>query len=306
MKRWSGWLAAILLLGLTMTAAAEPAESMTPSEPAPAAAEGVALLTEPETLPPELTYYRGDTQLETENLTWVPGRPVSEQETSGQAIALAAGETLRLEGMTLPAEFTLDLWVQWTPTEAETQPERQPTLLTLEGTPGFRLAAAGQDGSFVYSPLLQVTDAAGATQTLSAEGADGLTHGVWHRLTIVAGGTGIRFYLDSVPVSETPIAVTGTDAEQQLCIGGSTAETGATMLVDEVYLYDRALTLPELTGSAAGTDADAWDPMAAADKATAPDPLQPHNRLWILALPGGAILLLALGVWWRMKAQSRS
>ena len=109
MKRWSGCLAAILLLGLTMAAAAEPAGSMTPSEPAPAAADGVALLSEPETLPPELTYYRGDTQLETEDLTWVPGRPVTGQEASGQAIALAAGETLRLEEMTLPAEFTLDL-----------------------------------------------------------------------------------------------------------------------------------------------------------------------------------------------------
>lgn len=292
MKRWWGWLAAALLLGLTVSAAAEPAE------PAGSAQPAMALLTEPEALPPELTYYRGDTRQETADISWVSGY-------SGQAASLAAGETLRLEKIALSAAFTLDAWVQWTPPEMETQPQRQPTLLALEGAPGFVLEAAGQEGDFVYSPLLRVTDAADGQQTLFSEGTDGLTHGVWHRLTVTGDSTGTRLYLDGMPVCETPVSVTEAAEPRQLCFGGSTEETGATMLVDEVYLYDRVLTLPELTGSAVGTDADAWDPMAAADQTTAPDPLQPHNRLWILAIPGGAILLLAMGAWWRWRVATR-
>lgn len=295
MKRWWGWLTAVLLLGLTVSAAAEPAETPLPAESAQPA---MALLTEPEALPPELTYYRGDTRQETADISWVSGH-------SGQAVSLAAGETLRLENIALSAAFTLDAWVQWTPPEAETQPQRQPTLLALEGVPGFQLAAAGQEGDFVYSPLLRVTDAADGQQTLFSEGADGLTHGVWHRLTVTGDGTGTRLYLDGVPVCETPVPVIETAEPRLLCIGGSTEEAGATVLVDEVYLYDRVLTLPELTGDADAAAEDVWDPMASADETAAPDPLQPHNRLWILALPGGAVVLLALSAWWRMRARSR-
>lgn len=296
MKRWSGWLAAVLLPGLILSAAAEPTVITAPPESM--ATDGTALLTEPEALPPELTYYRGKMRQETAEMLWVPGY-------SGQAVSLAAGETLRLENIALSAAFTLDARVEWTPVGTETQPQRQPTLLALEGVPGFQLAAAGQEGDFVYSPLLQVTDAADGQQTLFSEGTDGLTHGVWHRLTVTGDSTGTRLYLDGVPVCETPVPVIEAAEPRLLCIGGSTEETGATVLVDEVYLYDRVLTLPELTGAADAAAEDVWDPMASADETAAPDPLQPHNRLWILALPGGAVALLALSAWWRMRAQSR-
>lgn len=295
MKRWGGLLAVVLALGLLLPTAAEP------SEPGDAGEEAaVALLTEPETLPRVWTLYRGDSRQKSDTAVWKDGYV-------GQAMQLTAGETLRLADLEIPPAFSLDVWVQWLAEESEALGDRRPTLLTLEGTPGFGLAAAGRDGAYVHSPLLEVTDAAGGTQTLSAEGTDGLADGLWHRLTVVGDAKGTRLYLDGMPVCETPISVTETVEKHDLCIGGSGAETGASLLVDEMYLYDRALTLAELSGNGqtAESDEEPWDPMASADHAAAPDPLQPHNRLWILALPGGAVVLLALSAWWRMKIQTR-
>ncbi len=291
-------MTAVLALGLLLPTAAEPPEPVTPAAMQTEAA--VALLTEPEALPQGWTLYAGDSRQLSNAVVWTDGY-------AGQAVSLTAGETLRLEEIPVPLEFSLDLRIQWTAPVPEMQSDRLPTLLTLEGTPGLRLAASGVDGEYVHSPLLQVTDAAGGTQTLTAEGTDGLGDGQWHRLTVVGDGSGTRLYLDGMPVCETPVSVTETGETRQLCIGGSTEETGVTALVDEVYLYDRTLTLAELNGNRQPEESseERWDPMASADRATAPDPLQPHNRLWILAFPGGAILLLAVGAWWRWRASTR-
>ena len=276
MKRfWGICLTAVFGLGLSMMAAAEPT------------ADGItALLTEPGALPTGVEYAQGDTSLNPESIPWVEG-------CSGQAVRLES-TSLLLEEVVLPPEFSLSLWVRWEPTDADG--EREPTLLQLEGTPGFTLAASGTDGVYRHSPLMRLTDAAGETRVLSAEGSDGLTDGQWHRLTITGDAQVTRLYLDGVPVNEAEVSV-WTDGSRRLYFGGRTEETGVTALVDEVYLYDRVLTMAELAGSADAVGEEA--PAAVPEKLTAPDPLQPQNRLWILAFPGGAVVLLLAGALWK-------
>jgi hypothetical protein len=180
------------------------------------------------------------------------GAPAGDADT---AISIAGGSGLSLgTGFSPAAAFTLEAWVN--------PASRSSTRYVLSrgtSSAGFHLYVAGG------VPTLRVSTTA-ATSTISAPGQ--LVTGTWHHLAAIFGAGVITLYVDGAPVNTR--AVAGTVRASALALTGGRSSTGGSGWsgrLDELAVYDRALTGAEIADHAAAALAPG---VAAVSVATSP------------------------------------
>ena len=147
-------------------------------------------------------------------------------------------------------DFTLAAWVQTTATDS-------PVIAGKGGdsTGGkryvLRVAAAGE---------LRVIIDDNVTKGEVVSAVAGYNDGAWHHVTGVRDGTNLRLFVDGTEDANSPLDITGIgslDSPRVFSIGSIIDEPTVLQsrffdgLIDEVRLYDRALSSPEISALAA-------------------------------------------------------
>jgi glucose/arabinose dehydrogenase len=165
--------------------------------------------------------------------TWVPGR-------YGNALSLTGGHVIVPDDPTLDLTTagTISAWVQstgsldWAGIVHKGQnPDFSDEAFSFQGANGV--------------PALYLNSAS-ASQTFTATGTP--TGGVWHYLAVTWGATGVQFYVDgALSSSSATVPLTLRNSVGPLVIG-SQYPNGFPLLglIDEVRVYNRALTIVEV------------------------------------------------------------
>ncbi len=278
MKRCAGLLLAILFCLWPLTVCAEEAVE-----------KGVALITEPSAWADGLVYSVNGQPQGSAEIPWETGG-------NGQALRLSAGGAgVYLEEVTLPERFSLSLWFRFEPAEALWDRPMAAELLTMEGEPGLAFLPAGDGAGLPYTPLLRLTDAGGEVQEQTNPNAKVLNDGEWHILAVVGDEKGTAVYVDGALWTKTELSFSGAGL-RRLCFGGLSAETGIDALVDDVELFDRALSAAQVAKMYVQPPAMTVTPSqtATTTEGTLPDPLESSSQLWLLLFPLVAGVLLAV------------
>ena len=141
-------------------------------------------------------------------------------------------------GFSPASAFTLEAWVN-----GASRSSTRYILSKGNATTGFHLYAVSG------YPSLRVSTT-GATSTLTAPGQ--LATGTWHHLAATLGGGVITLYVDGAPVGAR--ALSGTVRASALALTGgrySSGGSGWSGRLDELAVYDRALTGAEVADHAA-------------------------------------------------------
>ncbi len=296
----------LLLAGTMLPVAAAPTARYAEDGRLPA-------ITEPEEGILPLIFCRNTTDLTAGDVTWEEGR-------DGQAAMLDGTSTyFRGEGTLLQGEaLSFSLWVNWL--DADTLPTGQ-RLLSIRGADrNARYMALSPNGGENGEGLCLEMQVGADTVALNADNPTPLPAG-WHHIAVVWEDTSLRLYLDGVLLDEK-IAPASPDSfdVQQMCVGKgmrSVTDGFSHAAVDDVYLYNRALTsaevatlagLPEETTTTTDSTTTTTATTAGVTASTlpagaiVPDPLQPTNQLWLLGVPVVALLLLlATALPWKRK-----
>jgi hypothetical protein len=169
----------------------------------------------------------------------------------GQAFSMNGGyvEVPDSPSVSITGPMTLEAWIKLNANNI------QQAIIEKYDVPGrngyyFRVSNAGKLEAAVCSPSICASPAVGGTM---------LTTGVWHHVAAVYDGTDMRIYLDghldgSLRMNQVP-----TDGPTTLKIGarGDDANTRLGGLIDEVRIFNRALTPCEIANIAnrtCGTD----------------------------------------------------
>ncbi|MFJ9153296.1 LamG-like jellyroll fold domain-containing protein [Streptomyces sp. NPDC102270] len=157
-------------------------------------------------------------------------------------------------------DFTASLWFRYTATTGE-----QPLLwMGGVGTGQPQVWLRGEPASGRVRGLIAVREGATAVRTASVSTRGAYNDGRWHHLALRRGGGRLTLFVDGtaigapdVPGSVSRTSPFGVHIGQR--VDGRAFFTGA---IDEVRVWDRALTDAEITGAnAAPADTVLWLPM---------------------------------------------
>ncbi|MGW7042073.1 exo-alpha-sialidase [Streptomyces avermitilis] len=154
-------------------------------------------------------------------------------------------------------DFTASLWFRYTATTGE-----QPLLwMGGIGTSQPQVWLRGEPASNRVQGLITVRDGASAPQSAFVRTTGAYNDGRWHHLALRRGGGALTLFLDGTPVStaDVPGSVSrnapfgvhiGQRMDSRAYFNGS---------IDEVRVYDRALSDTEITGLRTDNEASARD-----------------------------------------------
>lgn len=212
----------------------------------------MALITEPGECAQPLIFCRGDKDLSIDEITWV-------DSVKGKAVRFGGvDEYFRIGYNSLQiADYTLSLWVYWEGASAVEGGS------TLEDQRIFSARGVYRDRQYVtLSPMEATAEGSAALRLhmryeaseweLHTPQTTPLEQNAWHHVAVVGTEESLALYLDGVLVAEelTMMSLAGM-RPQQLYIGKGPTQGGDGYfngVMDNVYLYKRALTADELGG----------------------------------------------------------
>lgn len=243
LMRITALAAALLLLGSGVTASAE--------RPSGYDSDGcMPLVTEPGNCAQPLIFCRGDQDLTIDEINWV-------ESERGMAVRFnGVDEYFRIGYNSLQlVDFTLSMWVKWEgASEAEGgSGELEQRIFSARGTYRDRQyitlspmesTQSGDDGLRLHMRY-EASDWEVHAQEVNPLGKD-----AWHHIAVIGTAQSIALYVDGVAVGEAQTMMSLAQLRpQQLYLGkGPTAGGDGYYngLMDNVYLYKRALALDEL------------------------------------------------------------
>lgn len=253
----------------------------------------IVVVDEPDTfLSDSVTYYVGDSRADASAMTWVEGGH------SGKALRLSGnGEWLQLDSYAVRvAQFTFSGWVNW-----------------QGGDSGQRLftAAHNTQNYLTFSPYLCNPDMATAEgyangvylghklgnnvedmfNPSGGEPGYALPVGEWHHVAVTVNGRSICVYLDGVRWFEREVLTTVAElSAYSLDIGhGEWGDATLNALLDDVVLYNTALSAEEVAALAGQTASEPYQPTRPATTTTSTTTTAPAPSTTTAAedAPGG-------------------
>jgi len=195
------------------------------------------------------------------NATLVNGATVSAGR-QGNAMDLTGNQNAQLQialtgnkGVDLSGgEWTASVWYsdlymppatsQWRALLRARSNDAWPVIVQNNGTSLGAIASGGGNGFHAATPTINMTNWVSG----------------WHQLTAVASGGNTRFYLDGVYQGYSDVAA----VSDIYCIGGAYDQTGQRFAqkIDDVYLYQRALSADEVLALYTATGGSATNVLA--------------------------------------------
>ncbi len=244
MKRYAVMMLTLVLVAVGgLTVAAEPTVGFNEDG-------AMSLISEPNASEQTLVFCRGDEELTPEDIPWVDSE-------RGKAVRFnGVDEYFRLPVETLElSEFTLSFWVNWDgPTAADGTPTAANQRI---------FSAIGPSRSTQYvtlSPMETLPDGTALMRyymnepkaffELNHPKRKALVANKWQHVVIVNRPGVVTVYVNELLLAEEPSEVTASALQlQQLFIGRGASAAGDgyySGLMDNVYLFNRALTTEEV------------------------------------------------------------
>ena len=179
---------------------------------------------------------------------WVAGRDGGALEFDGTGDYVDCGNT---PSISPTAELSVMAWIKvnpWTKTwEA----------ILAKGDNSYRLSRSGSGNATHFG--------CGGTSGNYFDGSTVVTDNQWHHVCGVYDGASQTIYIDGVQDTRIPSTGNVTASTNRLFIGENSGATGRhiTGLIDDVRLYNRALTVDEIKQIMRGDTSRSWDPSPA-------------------------------------------
>ena len=178
------------------------------------------------------------------NTTVVPGKYAEAQRFNGSS------SRITIPSFDTPSGFTVESWVWLTAATARLIPSPRTgasgwSAIVYHGLDAVFLAEVG-DG-FISAGF---TTPAGIVNQIVSPSK--ITIGAWHHIAVAYGGTTLLLAIDGVQVAAQTVTGGVLASTQPWELGGSARDQGwLNGLLDDVRIYDRALTLPEINADLA-------------------------------------------------------
>ena len=171
------------------------------------------------------------------------GRPAQDGQAAGKAVKVGCpqnakdGYGLKLNHTNLGTEYTASMWVR--PDENNKLPNNMTVLFIGKPNPEKWVGIAGTENNNIK---LWTNDSGNEAYNWKVVGTSGLPSGQWSMLTVTQSGEDISFYKDGALVFAGKATEAFNGENQNIYIAANPWDNMFNGLVDDVYIYDKALS----------------------------------------------------------------
>ncbi len=173
------------------------------------------------------------------------GRPAQDGQAAGKAVKVGGpknqkdGYGLKLNHTNLGTEYTASMWVR--PDENNKLPNNMTVLFIGKHNPEKWVGIAGTENNN-NNIKLWTNDSGNEAYNWKVVGTSGLPSGQWSMLTVTQSGEDISFYKDGALVFAGKATEAFNGENQNIYIAANPWDNMFNGLVDDVYIYDKALS----------------------------------------------------------------